>query len=62
MKSIVLPIAGATILWCLTGCITTDKYHNKRHIDTMKKDLGSAHKDVDRVLGLDEPSPLVEEN
>jgi len=48
-------------LWSLTGCFTTDKYHNKKHIDTIKKDIGSMHKDIDRVLGLDEPSPLVEE-
>ncbi|OHC02127.1 MAG: hypothetical protein A2Z57_15150 [Planctomycetes bacterium RIFCSPHIGHO2_12_39_6] len=45
---------------CLTGCFTTDKHHNKEHIDTMKKDMGLMHKDIDRALGLDEPSPLVE--
>lgn len=49
-----------TVLWVLAGCSTTDKYHNKRHIDTIMKDLDSAHRDIDRVFGLDEPSPLVE--
>ena len=48
-------------LWSLTSCFTTDKYHNKKHIDAIKKDIGSMHKDIDRVLVLDEPSPLVEE-
>lgn len=45
----------------LTGCFTTDKYHKEKHLDTIKKDLDAAHKDTDWVLGLDEPSPLVEE-
>jgi type VI protein secretion system component VasK len=54
-------IISVVVLGCLTGCFTTDRYHNKRHLDTIKKDIGSAHKDTDRVLGLDEPSPLVEE-
>jgi hypothetical protein len=51
----------AAVCGCLTGCFTTDKYHNKKHLDTIKKDIDSAHKDIDRVLGLDEPSPLVDE-
>jgi len=45
----------------LSGCSSTDKYHNKKHADTIKKDLNSLHKDIDKVLGLDEPSPLTEE-
>ncbi len=45
---------------CLAGCFTTDKYHNKKHIDTVKEDIGLMHKDIDRALGLDESSPLVE--
>lgn len=45
----------------LAGCFTTDKYHKEKHLDTMKKDIDSTHKDIDWVLGLDEPSPLVEE-
>lgn len=61
LKSIITSIIGITALYCLAGCVTTDKYHNKRHIDTIKKDMGSMHKDIDRVLGLDEPSPLVDE-
>ena len=61
LPTIISSIICAAALWCLTGCLTTDKYHNKKHIDTIKKDIGSAHKDIDRVLGLDEPSPLVEE-
>lgn len=60
-SSIILPIISVTTLWCLTGCFTTDKYHNKKHLDTIKKDIDSTHKDIDKVLGLDEPSPLVEE-
>ncbi len=59
--TITLIIMSIIILWNLTGCFTTDKYHNKKHIDTMKKDIQAAHRDFDRVLGLDEPSPLVEE-
>ena len=51
----------ATILLPLTGCFTTDKYHNKKHVDTFEKDMNSMHKDIDRVLGIDVPSPLVEE-
>lgn len=59
--AIIFPIVSVVALWCFPGCFTTDKYHNKRHIDTMKKDIDSAHKDIDRVFGLDEPSPLVDE-
>ena len=51
----------AAILLPLTGCFTTDKYHNKKHIDTFEKNMDSVHKDIDRVLGVDVPSPLVEE-
>ena len=58
---IVFSIISIPIQWCLTGCSITDEYHNKRHLDTIKKDISSAHKDVDRVLGIDEPSPLVED-
>ncbi len=61
LKNIITSIIGIAALSCLAGCFTTDKYHNKRHIDTIKKDMGSMHKDIDRVLGLDEPSPLVDE-
>jgi len=61
LPAVISSILCAAALWSLTGCITTDKYHNKKHIDTVKKDIGSMHKDIDRVLGLDEPSPLVEE-
>lgn len=60
ITNILFFIISVAVLGCLTGCFTTDKYHNKKHLDTMKKDIGSAHKDIDRVLGLDEPSPLVE--
>ncbi|MBU6391069.1 MAG: hypothetical protein KGJ87_01975 [Planctomycetota bacterium] len=50
-----------TILLPLTGCFTTDKYHNKKHVDTFEKNMDSVHKDIDRVLGIDEPSSLIEE-
>jgi len=45
----------------LASCSSTDKYHNKRHMDNVKTDLDSAHRDVDHVLGMDEPSILREE-
>ncbi|HEY4482458.1 MAG TPA: hypothetical protein VI489_06355 [Candidatus Brocadiaceae bacterium] len=61
LSILISSIICAVALWSLTGCFTTDKYHNKKHIDTVKKDIGSMHKDIDSVLGLDEPSPLVEE-
>ncbi|HHT9111091.1 MAG TPA: hypothetical protein ACFYDZ_08045 [Candidatus Brocadiaceae bacterium] len=57
---IILSIMGAIALFPLTGCFTTDKYHNKRQMDTIGKDIGAVHKDIDNVLGLDEPSPLLE--
>ncbi|GAB63649.1 MAG: hypothetical protein DWB56_11205 [Candidatus Jettenia sp.] len=41
--------------------ISCTAYHSKKHLDTMKKDLNAAHEDVDTILGIDEPSPLVEE-
>lgn len=59
--SVITSIIGIAALSCLAGCLTTDKYHNKKHIETIKKDMGSMHKDIDRVLGLDEPSPLADE-
>ena len=61
LSILISSIISAAALWSLTGCFTTNKYHNKKHLDTVKKDIGSMHKDIDRVLGLDEPSPLVEE-
>ena len=61
LSILISSIICAAALWSLTGCFTTHKYHNKKHIDTIKKDIGSMHKDIDRVLVLDEPSPLVEE-
>ncbi len=61
LSAVIFSIIIAAVFGCLTGCFTTDKYHNKRHFDTIKKDLDSAHGDIDRVLGLDEPSLLVEE-
>lgn len=61
LSTVIFSILCAAALWSLTGCFTTDKYHNKKHIDTIKQDISSMHKDIDRVLGLDEPSPLVEE-
>ncbi|MDN3515562.1 MAG: hypothetical protein NG747_14350 [Candidatus Brocadia sp.] len=57
----VFSIMSAAVLGCLTGCFTTDTYHNEKHSDTIRKDIDAAHRDIDRVLGLDEPSPLVEE-
>lgn len=61
LPGIIFPILGTIVLWCLPGCSTTDKYHNKRHIDTMKEDINLMHRDIDKVLGLDKPSPLVDE-
>ena len=60
ISTVILSIASIAAIWYLTGCSATDKYHNKKHIDTISKDIGSMHKDIDRVLGIDEPSPLVE--
>ncbi|MCR4293000.1 MAG: hypothetical protein NUV76_09010 [Candidatus Kuenenia sp.] len=53
-----LPAFLIAALTYFTGCSST---HCKRHIDTIKTDLDSLHKDVDTVLGLDKPSSLVEE-
>lgn len=60
LSVLIASILCATTLYSLTGC-SSNKYHNKRHVDTIKKDISSMHKDIDRVLGLDEPSPLVDE-
>lgn len=57
---IILLIMGAIALFPLVGCSATDKYHNKRKMDTVEKDIDAVHKDIDSVLGLDEPSPLLE--
>jgi len=57
---IVLPFI-CTALFCFAGCSTSDTYHGKKHNDTFKKDMNSMHKDIDRMLGIDEPSTLVEE-
>lgn len=57
---IVLPPLCAA-LFCLAGCSTSDKYHNKKHVDTFKKDMNSMHKDIDRVLGIDTSSTLTED-
>lgn len=56
-----LPMTGMVIFSCLLGCSTNSQYHTKKHLDTIKKDLDAAHKDIDTILGLEEPSPLVEE-
>lgn len=61
LPRIIFLILGIIILWYIPGCFTTDEYHNKKHIDTMKKDINSMHRDIDKVFGLDEPSPLVDE-
>lgn len=61
LSSLIVSILCATTLYGLTGCSANNKYHSKKHIGTIKKDLSSMHKDIDRVLGLDEPSPLVDE-
>ncbi len=57
----IISLASASLLYSLTGCSATDKYHNKRHLDVMKKDVDAIHKDIDRILGIDEPSTLVDE-
>lgn len=54
-------MVSVSLLGFLASCYTTDTYHNKRHMDNIKKDIDSTHRDVDHVLGLDEPSNLVEE-
>ncbi|MCF6158656.1 MAG: hypothetical protein E3K32_08815 [wastewater metagenome] len=61
VSGITLSLLATIILFCLTGCFTTDTYHNKKHISTIKKDLDAAHKDIDTLLGINEPSPLVED-
>ncbi|KKO20201.1 MAG: hypothetical protein DCC43_05995 [Candidatus Brocadia sp.] len=57
----ILLMASVSLFGFLASCSSTDKYHNKRHLDTIKKDLDSAHRDTDHILGLDEPSILTEE-
>lgn len=57
---IVLPAICAA-LFCFAGCSTSDEYHGKKHGDTFRKDMNSMHKDIDRMLGLDAPSTLVED-
>ena len=61
IQSIILFVVSVSLFGFLASCSSTDKYHNKRHMDNVKKDLDSAHRDVDHVLGLDEPSILQEE-
>jgi hypothetical protein len=57
---VILSIMGTIALFPLTGCSATDKYHNKRKIDIIEKDVDAVHQDIDNVLGLDAPSPLLE--
>lgn len=57
----ILFLISISILGFLASCSSSDKYHNKRHMDNIKKDMDSTHRDIDHVLGLDEPSNLVEE-
>lgn len=54
-------MVSVSLFGFLASCSSTDKYHNKRHMDNIKKDMDSTHRDIDHVLGLDEPSNLVEE-
>lgn len=61
IQNIIFFIISVLVLGSLASCSSTDKFHNKRHIDNVKKDIDSAHRDVDHVLGLDEPSILREE-
>ncbi|HHT9111282.1 MAG TPA: hypothetical protein ACFYDZ_09020 [Candidatus Brocadiaceae bacterium] len=57
---VILSIVGVIALFPLTGCSATDKYHNKRKMDIIGKDVDAVHKDIDNVLGLDASSPLLE--
>ncbi len=61
VQGIILFMVSVSLFGFLASCSSTDKYHNKRHMDNIKKDLDSTHRDIDHVLGLDEPSNLVEE-
>ncbi|MCC7211927.1 MAG: hypothetical protein E3K40_13155 [Candidatus Brocadia sp.] len=61
LQKSILFLISISVLGFLASCSSSDKYHNKRHLDTIKKDLDSAHRDTDYVLGLDEPSILREE-
>ncbi|TVM04232.1 MAG: hypothetical protein CV087_00915 [Candidatus Brocadia sp. WS118] len=61
IQSIILFMVSISLFGFLASCSSTDKYHNKRHMDNVKTDLDSAHRDVDHVLGMDEPSILREE-
>jgi hypothetical protein len=53
-------ILNIILFVCFIGCSANSKYRNKKRLDTIKKDLHAAQKDIDTLLGLDEPSPLVE--
>ncbi|KAB2834366.1 MAG: hypothetical protein F9K48_06435 [Candidatus Brocadia sp.] len=61
VQGIILFMVSVSLFGILASCSPTDKYHNKRHMDNIKKDMDSTHRDIDHVLGLDEPSNLVEE-
>jgi len=61
MQNIVFFIVSVFVFGFLASCSSTDKYHNKRHVDNIKKDIDTTHRDIDHVLGLDEPSILKEE-
>lgn len=61
VQGIILFMVSVSLLGFLASCYTTDTYHNKSHMDNIKKDIDSTHRDIDHVLGLDEPSNLVEE-
>lgn len=58
IAGIILSIMYLSMIVSSIGCTT---YHSKKHLDTMKKDFNTAHEDVDTILGIDEPSPLIEE-
>ena len=61
LPAVIIPPALCVALFCFAGCSVSDKYHNKKHVDTFKKDMNSMHKDIDRMLGIDAPSTLVED-
>ena len=57
LPAFIVITALCVALFCFAGC----RYHYRKHVDTFKKDMNSMHKDIDRLLGIDEPSTLVED-
>lgn len=57
MKKVTFVLVGAC-LFSLSGCMSFDPQHNRKHYEDIKEDFHSMHYDIDKAIGHDKPSPL----